>query len=364
MIAATNLHTLGLFRGVGTNADGSPDFALNRAPTRAEAVTILVRLLGRETQANATVRTTPFADIPDWAAPYIGYAFANGLTTGLSDTVFGSGNYVTAAQFITLVLRALGYTSGVDFEWNSAWAFSDKLEITDGRFNAQTAAFTRGDVAWIAFNALGATFKDSDVTLYASLIESGVFTLPMARSVGLVAPAVRTADPEPVQATVTAARPDITIEGDAAFIKNTQNALEYIWKRCPDTYQMVATYISIIKQGAQSGMWAFLDSPTFVVGKATSDSATAWYASAIVHDAYHSKQYHDYKQAHGYVPAEVWTGYDAEMECLDAQIAFLKEAGAAKHHVDYAETLKFVNWWDVPVKHAKQAANTLALTLS
>ena len=49
--SAQLLYNLGLFQGSGTNEDGSPRFALERAPTRAEAVTILVRLLGAEEAA-------------------------------------------------------------------------------------------------------------------------------------------------------------------------------------------------------------------------------------------------------------------------------------------------------------------------
>ena len=44
--AAAVLYDLGLFQGTGTNADGTPDFSLDRAAKRAEGVTLLVRLLG------------------------------------------------------------------------------------------------------------------------------------------------------------------------------------------------------------------------------------------------------------------------------------------------------------------------------
>ena len=40
--AAESLYQLGLFNGTGTYADGSPKFELDRAPTRFEAVTMLV----------------------------------------------------------------------------------------------------------------------------------------------------------------------------------------------------------------------------------------------------------------------------------------------------------------------------------
>ena len=63
--AAEALYQLGLFQGTGKNADGSPKFDLNRAPTRAEAVTMLVRLLGKETEAKSSEWDIPFTDVAD-----------------------------------------------------------------------------------------------------------------------------------------------------------------------------------------------------------------------------------------------------------------------------------------------------------
>ena len=69
--AAENLHELGLFQGVGTNADGTPNFDLDRAPTRHEAVTMLVRLLGKEAEARAGDWDMPFTDVDEWAKPSV-----------------------------------------------------------------------------------------------------------------------------------------------------------------------------------------------------------------------------------------------------------------------------------------------------
>lgn len=162
--AADALHELGLFQGVGTNADGTPNYDLDRAPNRMEAVTMLVRLLGKEDEAKAGTWSIPFTDVAGWAKPYVGYAYANKLTNGISATAFGGTDLVTASQYITFVLRALGYDSSTDFKWNAAWELSDKLGITYGQYNA-SSAFTRGDVAIISNNALSAKLKGTDTTL-------------------------------------------------------------------------------------------------------------------------------------------------------------------------------------------------------
>ena len=167
--AADTLYALGLFKGTGTDADGKPVFDLDRAPTRAEAVTMLVRLLGKESEAKSGSWTTPFTDVADWAKPYVGYAYANGLTTGVGKGLFGGGRPVTAAQYLTFVLRALGYESGTDFSWDTAWTLTDALGITNGQYHAGTNnSFLRADAALVSVCALDAAAKDGK-TLYEAI---------------------------------------------------------------------------------------------------------------------------------------------------------------------------------------------------
>ena len=179
--AANALHEMGLFNGTGTDANGNPVFELDRQPTRNEAVTMLVRLLGKEAEAKAGTWSTPFTDVADWAKPYVGYAYANGLTTGDSPTTFGGEQTATSAQYITFVLRALGYQSGTDFQWDRAWELSDQLGFTPKRqyenggawditvsgnsTNMRGRYFVRGDIAAISYNALSMKMKGADKTL-------------------------------------------------------------------------------------------------------------------------------------------------------------------------------------------------------
>ena len=152
--AAQTLYELGLFRGTGTNPDGTPIFALEQTPTRNQAVIMLVRLLGKEEEALAGNWELPFADVAkgSTAYPYIGYAYANGLTSGTTATTYSGTNPIKANQYITFVLRALGYESGKDFQVGTSYLLSDQLGITSGEY-ANASAFTRGDVAKISLNA-------------------------------------------------------------------------------------------------------------------------------------------------------------------------------------------------------------------
>lgn len=152
--AAQTLYELGLFRGTGTNPDGTPIFALEQTPTRNQAVIMLVRLLGKEEEALAGDWSLPFTDVAkdSTAFPYIGYAYANGLTSGTTATTYSGTNPIKANQYITFVLRALGYESGKDFQVGTSYLLSDQLGITHGEY-ANATTFTRGAVAKISLGA-------------------------------------------------------------------------------------------------------------------------------------------------------------------------------------------------------------------
>ena len=175
---ANALNELGLFSGTGTDENGKPIYALDQTATRHEAVTMLVRLLGKGNEAVNGNWNTPFTDVADWAKPYVGYAYANGLASGTSATTFGGNDTVTTAQYITFVLRALGYQSGKDFSWSSSWELSDKLGFTDGRYNKNYSSFTRGDVAMISYYALSAKHYDTNEPLANQLYRDGIIVSP------------------------------------------------------------------------------------------------------------------------------------------------------------------------------------------
>lgn len=63
---ANKLKTLGLFLG-----DEHGNFNLDKAPTRVEALVMLIRALGEEPQAKAAGKTHPFTDVPTWADGYV-----------------------------------------------------------------------------------------------------------------------------------------------------------------------------------------------------------------------------------------------------------------------------------------------------
>ncbi len=160
--AAEILYHLNLFKGIGTDADGNPEFALDRVSNRYEAITMLVRLSGNEENALTGNYEMPFTDVVDWAKPYVAFAYANGYTSGTSATTFSGDLNITEVQFITMLLRILGYDSSKDFTWDNPWPLSDQISLTQGSCIEDNAEFTRGNIAILSERALHCTYLKAD----------------------------------------------------------------------------------------------------------------------------------------------------------------------------------------------------------
>jgi hypothetical protein len=171
--------------GIGTNPDGSINYGLDANITREQAITLIINILGKYDEANARTWDMPFTDVSDWAKPFVGYAYAKGITNGKSTTSFGGKDPITARQYITFVLNALGYEPGTDFEYNTAWTKSDELGFTDGQYSEKTNTFLRGDALEITYYSLSALTKREKQPLNTQLINSGAFTWDEAIRSGL-----------------------------------------------------------------------------------------------------------------------------------------------------------------------------------
>jgi hypothetical protein len=141
-----------------------------------EALGMLVRLLGKEAEALSGEWSDPFSDVPDWGAPYVGYAYEHGLTNGVADTLFGPQEQSNADQYLTFVLRAVGYSdrNGQDFPWDEPDALARSAGIlTDA---VRTDEFLRADVVLVSYAALFAEQKGGGAALSWLLYQSGAFT--------------------------------------------------------------------------------------------------------------------------------------------------------------------------------------------
>lgn len=134
---------------------------------------MLIRLLGKEDEALSGSWTHPFIDAPTWADEYVGYAYVNKLTNGVSATEFGTGT-ASVQMYLTFVLRALGYSDagGADFTWDNPEHLAQGVGILPEIVRHDN--FLRADVALISEAALSARLKDSSDTLLDKLTADGV----------------------------------------------------------------------------------------------------------------------------------------------------------------------------------------------
>lgn len=159
---AEALNSLGLFSG------SEEGYELERTPTRAEALVMLLKLTGQADAALADTWDHPFQD-GGWAGAYIGYAYQKGLTSGVSADAFGTNESATAQQYASFLLRALGYQN---FDYENALTL---LQVHTPAVLPEGDAFTRGDLAELSLAALAAPMADGSGTLAAHLAREGLF---------------------------------------------------------------------------------------------------------------------------------------------------------------------------------------------
>ena len=168
---ANELRDMGLFKGTDEG------YELDKTLTRAESATMLVRLLGAEEKATSAEYEPIFADVQKdkWYYTYIMYCYENEITKGTGVSAFSPDDTVTAEQFVTLVLRLLGYT---DVEPETAFKTANEVGLFGTKFSRQlkeSEEFLRNEMVYIAYRSLKTKTYEGDV-LAVGLGELGVLS--------------------------------------------------------------------------------------------------------------------------------------------------------------------------------------------
>ena len=169
---ADALNTLNVLRG-----DGTGNLMLDETATRAEGAAMLVRLLGAEDKAFERNHLHPFTDVPDWADPYVGYLYQNGLTIGIGNNLYGSSAPIDEKSYIVFLLRALGYRdgNGEDFTWNTVeQAAVDAGLLVKGEALADGYDFKRSRLAQLSWRVMFLNHKREYKSLISFLYDNGM----------------------------------------------------------------------------------------------------------------------------------------------------------------------------------------------
>lgn len=151
--AVEELAAMGILAGY---PDGtfSPDGAVNRA----EAATIICRLLGVEDEA-LSMNNAVFSDVPSthWAVGYVAKAAELGIIGGYGDGRFGPSDQVTYEQMVKMLVCAWGFRENAELSggWPSGYIAVAKNVgiIGDNSLISNSAApIPRWIVAQLSYN--------------------------------------------------------------------------------------------------------------------------------------------------------------------------------------------------------------------
>lgn len=147
---ADKLYELGLFKGTENG------YELESPLTREQSAVMLVRLNCEEENVLKDDFDEVFVDVKStkWSFPYVMYCYEKEITKGTGNNTFTPESDVTAEEYITLVLRMLGYTESAP-----ETAFDDAIEYMlissdDVKSLKKSDKFTREQMVYITYRSL------------------------------------------------------------------------------------------------------------------------------------------------------------------------------------------------------------------
>ena len=155
--AITMLSDLGVIQG---KDDGKyhPEDTI----TRAEACAMIARLMTGDPKVSQYVGAQSFSDVKkdSWKDSAIGYCYINGIVIGVGNNKFEPDRAITDAEFVTMVVRAMGYETA-DMKQNYPFSYMSNAQamgLLDGTNMVASTDALRGEDAQVIYNALFADY--------------------------------------------------------------------------------------------------------------------------------------------------------------------------------------------------------------
>ena len=155
--AITMLSDLGVIQG---KDDGKyhPEDTI----TRAEACAMIARLMTGDPKVSQYVGAQSFSDVQkgSWKDSAIGYCYINGIVIGVGNNKFEPDRAITDAEFVTMVVRAMGYETA-DMKQNYPFSYMSNAQavgLLDGTNMVASTDALRGEDAQVIYNALFADY--------------------------------------------------------------------------------------------------------------------------------------------------------------------------------------------------------------
>ena len=218
--------------------DQNGDLALDRTITRAEFTKLAVAASTSRDTVGDAVAVKPYPDVSQthWAAPYIKAAVDLGLVEGDLRGYFNPDRTITLAEAVTVVLRLLGYEdSQFTGVWPSGqMAQYRALDLDEGISLGQDSQMTRRDAMYLFYNLL--LTKNTSGTYYLNVLEPTLNLVNTAGELDRVA-LINSAMEGPVVATAgwksdlpfAASTATVYRDGTAATLERIQNQDVLYW---------------------------------------------------------------------------------------------------------------------------------------
>ena len=304
----------------------------------------------RESFYGTQLNTTRF--IADSSGAQVQYGKLT-LTTGELKTIetYGYGTYSLRAKGRSASRIKLTDTAENNIEYHLE-------KLSSSRYTTYKLIVNPGKITWyINGRKISETTKsiaDGDLTF--SIASADPLELDWIRfqsaspmkTVVMASAAVSSVQSASSVSFAAAQSSNITIKGDENCKQKTSAALALLKNKTPTDYEQVVKYIGVIECVEQgSGMWAWESPPRYTAGKSTYEADTLWYAGTIAHDAHHSALYHDYQLSHPgqSIPSDIYTGEQAEADCLKVQYDALARMGATASTLDYLKNVITTKYW-------------------
>ncbi|MBR3933393.1 MAG: S-layer homology domain-containing protein [Clostridia bacterium] len=164
------LGALGIMVGDANTGNFRPDDSIKRS----EATKIGVALLGLTSSANANSGASRYPDVEQsyWANGFINTATTHGLVIGDDTGKFRPEDKIKYSEAVTILIRALGYESQAKAKGGYPTGYittASSIGLSKGVSASSDAFISRGEVAIMAYNAL--TIKLMEQTGFGSNIK-------------------------------------------------------------------------------------------------------------------------------------------------------------------------------------------------
>lgn len=154
---------------------GYPDgtFGAEKFITRAEMAAIVCRMIGKGEEAMDSMGKTDFDDVESahWASGYINVASRKNIINGDGTGSFNPEDDVKYEEALKMIVCALGYADEAEADpkdWSKGYLnVADARGISRGLKGSKGKAATRGDIALMSYNGLGADVEAPKASLRA-----------------------------------------------------------------------------------------------------------------------------------------------------------------------------------------------------